>query len=219
MKKGWKIFWIICLIIAMLGLGALVTGVAMGFQLTDVAKAYGLTDWPSDHRELVSDVKDISIDMGAGELVLQTYNGEDVRCDVDEPQYMTCAIEQDGDELDIDISHSKQFGTDAGKVTLYVPANQEFEEFSLHVGAGNVVLGEIQARKVSIECGAGRVAYAAPGVETDYNFDMECAVGNIKVGTTEYSGLATKKKINNNAQKNIEMECGAGEIVVTFEEQ
>ena len=41
-------------------------------------------------------------------------------------------------------------------------------------------------------------------------------MGELKVGDDSYNGLAQEKQINNNASKNMELECAMGSVVVEF---
>ena len=63
----------------------------------------------------------------------------------------------------------------------------------------------------------GELKLTLVGTQTDFNYDLSCGMGELKVGDDSYNGLAQEKQINNNAAKNMELECAMGSIVVEFE--
>lgn len=121
------------------------------------------------------------------------------------------------------------------EVTLYVPGQYVFDEAELELGAGNMEIESIKASKLKLECGAGRidVQYADTedgefkcsagsvnvrlfGVESDYDYKIESAVGMVQIGDESYSGVTAKQDIRNNSEKDIEIECTMGSIRLEF---
>ena len=55
------------------------------------------------------------------------------------------------------------------------------------------------------------------GAQEDYNYDLECGVGNLDVGSDSYSGLGRENHISNTgADRKLELECGMGNVSVSF---
>ena len=53
--------------------------------------------------------------------------------------------------------------------------------------------------------------------QEDYNYDLECGVGNLDVGSDSYSGLGREKSISNTgADRKVDLECGMGNVSVNF---
>ena len=52
----------------------------------------------------------------------------------------------------------------------------------------------------------------------EYNYEISCGAGEIVIGEKVYRGIKPEEKINNNAQKLINIECNVGEITVDFTE-
>ena len=90
-------------------------------------------------------------------------------------------------------------------------------ECDIEVGAGEISLSKLDAYNISGECGMGSMKLGLKGKETDYDYRLECGIGEISIGNSEYSGLGTEKSINNGTDRILELECGMGEITVTFE--
>ena len=50
----------------------------------------------------------------------------------------------------------------------------------------------------------------------EYNYEIPCGTGEIVIGEEVYYGIKPEEKINNNAQKLINIECNVGDITVDF---
>ena len=68
------------------------------------------------------------------------------------------------------------------------------------------------------ECNVGALALELKGHESDYNYEIKCRVGSVRIDGESYSGLSGKKMINNNAAKKMELECRTGGITVEFDD-
>lgn len=109
-------------------------------------------------------------------------------------------------------------------------------DFSVEIGAGEVVINKFQADEAEFECGAGSItasgdvrsladihcgvgsiAYTASGREEEYNYDIECGVGEVICGDNSYSGLGKDRHIDNNADKDISIEGGVGSVIIDFD--
>lgn len=89
---------------------------------------------------------------------------------------------------------------------------------SWQVGAGEVILESIEGNKIDFECGAGTITANINGKESDYNYEIECAVGEVRIGETTIAGVG-QKRVKNTAsdQYKIDAECGMGTIEIDFE--
>ena len=94
----------------------------------------------------------------------------------------------------------------------------EATESSWEVGAGEIVLGRIESRDMDFDCGTGSIEAKIAGKQSDFNYDVECGIGSVKIGNEEYGGVAFDKTINNGQNRQIEISCGIGEIQLSFEQ-
>lgn len=84
------------------------------------------------------------------------------------------------------------------------------------VGMGSLRLtGEVTERLTG-ECSMGELKATLTGEQTDFNYDLNCGMGELKIGDDSYNGLAQEKQINNNASKTMELNCSMGSLVVEF---
>lgn len=90
------------------------------------------------------------------------------------------------------------------------------EKCEIEVGVGEASLKGVDAKKIQGECGVGTLKLSVAGEEKDYDYDMECGIGSIEIGSDEYGGFATERSIQNQGSRKMELECGMGEILVSF---
>jgi hypothetical protein len=84
------------------------------------------------------------------------------------------------------------------------------------VGMGSVRLTGDVTERLDGECSMGELKLTLAGTQTDFDYDLSCGMGELKVGDDSYNGLAQEKQISNNASKNMELECAMGSVVVEF---
>lgn len=267
MRRGWKIFWIVC--------GA---AIAIGFIFCAIAWAMGITTDMVYHRfpngigwvsydggkkaeninETFTGVTEIDMDLAAGKVYFVEGAGDEVRVDTDNlSQLFGFKCYMDGNELKL--TSKKRFNSvnniGKGTITVYIPKEMTFEEVSLSMGAGSLEVNEIYTRDLSVEigagevvidkfqadeaefvcgagsittsgdirssadihCGVGSIVYTASGREEEYNYDIECGVGEVMCGGNSYSGLGKDRHIDNNADKDISIEGGVGSVIIDFD--
>ena len=91
------------------------------------------------------------------------------------------------------------------------------KEADLEIGTGSITFADLSAKKISGECGLGELDLTMTGTQEDYNYDLECGVGNLDVGSDSYSGLGREKSISNTgADRKLDLECGMGNVSVDF---
>lgn len=310
MKKGWKIFWVICISFAVLGMVLCISGAAMGATLggvRNVLASAGLyhddreepDDWdepdawdePDDIDGLTdkenaeegssgsegssssegssevmkfSGIRELEIDVVCPKVVIQEYEGSEIQVKtngIPEEIEKDMTVHSDNEELKIELKNKKKwmnkFGNLNGTLTVEIPAGYVLKEASLEVDAGDLKVENICAdeldiqigagraivkqftaeelnlecgageaeiagdarRKIQIECGVGEVSYEASGRQQDYNYELNCGIGELQVGKDYFSGLNSKRKIHNGGQVDMEIECGIGSVEVTFHEE
>ena len=68
------------------------------------------------------------------------------------------------------------------------------------------------------DCGVGEIDINLKGQEEDYDYEVSCGVGDVKIGSHSYSALGNDKNIDNNADNTITLDCGVGQIRVMFQQ-
>ena len=297
MKRRWKIFWIVCAVLAAAGLILTAAGIILGAPVRGSEGERRLTAWLEEFRENSADagsralekidaipsssgytaqepdgenilgfegVKNLEIDVTELAVIVNVYDGGQVTVDMkrlDSEVREQMKIRMHGGKLEIEAEEKDRFGSLAAdhtsdELTLFIsiPQDTEMEEITADVGAGYLEMTGISAKKLSVsadagkadisgfsaerleaecgagqlvleggasekaklECGAGEVIYTVPGVREDYNYEMECDVGEIEIGGDSYSGLGVERKEDNGSPYSIEAECRMGRIEILF---
>ncbi len=91
------------------------------------------------------------------------------------------------------------------------------KDADLQIGTGSMTFNDLSAEKINGECGLGEMDLTVTGKEEDYNYDLQCGIGNMDIGSDSYSGLGREKHISNaSADRKLELECGMGNVSVSF---
>ncbi len=146
----------------------------------------------------------VKVSLGAGEMELDGLKAAQMEFALGAGEIHAEGLQ--AEELEVSVGAGDIEFTDA-----------ELKDVDIQVGAGNFELAGKVSGNISGECAMGNLTLKLAGSEGDFNYDIECVSGNITIDNNEYSGLAQEKSIDNNASKNIELECAMGNVDVMFE--
>lgn len=226
----------------------------------------------------ISTVRKLEIELGAGELIIDTKSADGDTIDIQFDGLGNCNYYMDEETLHIDgFKGLSIMGGNAGanEITVRIPENMYFEEIDMEIGAGvmsiggckvgeletkigageltmeklevtelsaEIGAGELNVTETSVQnadldismgecifkgtitgeleadCDMGNLELELTGKETDHNYQVSCAAGNIRIGNFEFAALAASREIDNNAKGTFDINCNMGNIVVTFEE-
>jgi hypothetical protein len=126
-------------------------------------------------------------------------------------------------------SKNLNLSVDAGR--LKIDSISSTGEADITVGAGKIDINQIQAENATITCGAGsiltkgiitgnslvkcdvgKVVMDLKGKEEDYNYDINCNLGVVKINDQTYNFHSEKQITNDNAKNRLNLECNVGEI-------
>ncbi len=296
MKKRWKIFWITCAVLGILGIGFCMTGLTMGVTLRDIEKVsinvggdfqededwddwddedwYGWDDeddWDDFEEEDLQQaavtesesatenihyydpVKELELKVKRAKIEIQEYDGDKICVDrnkLNEDLTVSSSI-KDGKLL---ISVKGDSEDNEGTLLIKLPKDTAFEsleldlyggilqvtkiqalDLDLSASAGLIQLSDFQADNMDIECGAGEIRISGRvtqdadiecgvgtvsatllGKETDYDYNLSCGIGDIKVANDSYSGIGREMELNNGQGKSIQVDCGVGSVNLQF---
>lgn len=151
-----------------------------------------------------TDLRKINVDAGAGKIEACGLKGKEVKI----------SVEVGDIEWDALSAESLQVEIGAGKI---LTKNALIGDLAVSLGAGECeVQGEVQGN-VYVNCAAGNVFLAHRGSEDEFNYELNCTVGDIQLGKETYSGLNKQKSIDNNASKTMDISVAAGVVEVKFE--
>lgn len=148
-------------------------------------------------------------------------NAEDSRITL----YLPAGYSWQAIDLEVGVGQILAEGLKVGELDISVGAGEirlsgmEVGSLSAKVGVGNLVVQGNVTGSVEAECSMGNLELQLAGSPTDYDYELQCVAGNIKIGEEQYgTGVAKEQKINNNAGRRIDLECSMGNITVTFEQ-
>lgn len=95
---------------------------------------------------------------------------------------------------------------------IAVTNKAEFQVDAGHIGASGEILGD-----VDVECALGAVELVLKDEEEAFNYEIECAAGNVQIGNRAFTAVAADKRIQNDAIKDMKLECSLGSIEIYFE--
>ncbi len=89
----------------------------------------------------------------------------------------------------------------------------------LQCAAGKLGYTGTISKDADCECATGRIDLILFQKETDFNYQAEGVGGNIRIGDSDFSGVAFSKERNYGASRDMELQCAAGSIQVSFTEK
>lgn len=147
---------------------------------------------------------EIKLDIGAGKFDIDGISAHEVK------------IEVGAGKADINdiIADKAVVSAGAGKININ---GVDVGKLSLDVGMGNIDMEGKVGGDIKADCGMGSISMKVDGSETDYNYEIECAMGAVRIGDNKYSGLASERSINNGSSSTFEVECSMGSIDIDFD--
>lgn len=145
----------------------------------------------------------IDAEVGAGVIRIQNLAATEIDLEVGAGQILAEYME--AGDLDISVG--------AGEARL---DNMKIRDLDVSVGMGNFAAAGIVEGKVDAECSMGNLTLQLAAAQTDYDYEIECVMGNINLGDEKYSKTSGEKIIDNGAGRKISLECSMGNIEVIF---
>lgn len=228
MKKGWKIFWIVCGVTAAVGLVCCIASLMMGVTTEMIEERFpnGI-GWikEDDHRDSddndgtgsdttsdvsasdsvqkYSNIREIEGELFAGNIVVVVVDDSEITVETKgvSERLGFYSYEEEGTLYLETKKNLKQWSNmNVGTITVSIPRDMIFEEVSLDIGAGKMDLESICANSFSIDAGAGEV-------NIQY-FDARDAEINCGAGSVTAYGRISEE---------MDIECGIGQISLTMD--
>ena len=169
---------------------------------------------------------DISIDFGAGKLDAGYLKAKEIEISAGAGK---CTF--DG----LEASESIELSMGAGKITagtLFAKeAKLDIAAGELHVSdakvtahteavvsMGNANLNGSFAGELNADCSMGNLNFTLEGAEDDYNYDVDCGMGNVKIGSKRYNNLGGEFETDHGSSSTVSISCAMGTVNVDFTE-
>lgn len=126
-------------------------------------------------------------------------------------------VEAGAGDVRVSFANVKKFSANIGAGRVEA-SEMSAQEVDLEVGMGECIYQGTITRELDAECDLGNMEITVNGSEEDYNYEIECAAGNIDLGERSITGLSAERNINNGAQGTFELSCNMGNITVNFQD-
>lgn len=119
-------------------------------------------------------------------------------------------------KINIESLAAGQLDMDVGAGELHINDAEVDKDADLELGMGSVELNGLFKGNMNVECGMGNVTLFLYDAEEDHNYEIDCAMGNVNLGSHSYTGLSDEKTISNGSSSTYEIECSMGNVNVDF---
>lgn len=93
-----------------------------------------------------------------------------------------------------------------------------YQDVVLDCGMGTLFLEGAVKGDLTGTCGVGNIELELKGRESDYNYDLDCGMGNLEVNDISYSGIGGRRIITNEgAIGTMKLDCSMGKLEVTID--
>lgn len=148
----------------------------------------------------------VSMSLGAGDFRCSELNAESINIEIGAGQLITDSME------------TVQFACELGAGQATIKDALVKGNASLEVGMGEILFNGNIAGNLSANCSMGNLTLnMTDSSEQEHNLELECAAGNLEVGGSSYSGLATKQYIDNGAESTYQLSCSMGNLTLRFQ--
>ncbi len=151
--------------------------------------------------ELAAD--DMILEIGAGNLTIDSLNAQELELSIGAGKADIEQLKAQNAVMEIGAGNLKMKDFSAENITM-------------DVGMGNLDADGSIGESADIQCGMGNVTLNLEGSEKDYNYNVECSMGNVKVGETKLSSVAAERYVDNGSQRFLDVECAMGNATIRF---
>lgn len=158
---------------------------------------------PADWEE--NKLHKVDMELGAGVMELESLIADQILLEVGAGQINVAGVQ--AGTLDISVG--------MGEILVN---NMQVDNLLGEVGMGHLYLAGAVHNKADVECSMGSLEMVVEGAQADFNYDVECGMGNVYLGSNSFSGVAQERYIDNGASKKMLVECAMGNVDISFTE-
>lgn len=124
-------------------------------------------------------------------------------------------------EADIGAGNAEFYAVNAQFCELKVGAGDadmegvNLGECNFKVGVGNLDVEGVIGGNVDVSCGVGNVDFELNQNYTEFNYSVKAGLGEVSIGDEDFSAV-NNSKIENGADKKMDIQCGLGNVSVEF---
>ena len=92
----------------------------------------------------------------------------------------------------------------------------QVQDARLEIGMGDCSFEGAISGELDATCDMGNLDFILEGEETDHNYEIDCAMGNIDIGSDSFSAFSTERTLDHQAVDTYRLTCNMGNISVYF---
>lgn len=169
-------------------------------------------------------LRKVDISVGTGSLEADSILADEAYIQVEVGEF-TCD--------NLNVSGTAELEVDVGSIA--VDSGRAAEALNVEAGVGSAVLNEFVSGPASMSADTGSVAYSGTirgdwearcdlgsvalfldGTQENYNYIIECDLGDVEIGDLSYSSLSGSRQIENGAAYTADLSCDLGSIELSF---
>lgn len=159
------------------------------------------------------DCDDLDIRVGVGNITADCLNAENI------------TIENGVGELKIDALQGENIDLSTGVGDWDIGMISASKSCDINVSTGDITLDEYAGPELNMVCAAGDVSITVAGKENQYNYNLDCSMGNIRLNHhdqeshhKDHHGVGCLIETDNNASRNLYIRCALGSLDLNFKE-
>lgn len=94
--------------------------------------------------------------------------------------------------------------------------NSQLDQCNIGVGVGEVDVEHTSVNNMNVDCGMGEVKANLDNGYREFDYTLKVGAGEIELGDEKYEGISRSVKLSNGAGRNIDVDCGMGEVKIKF---
>ncbi|MCI9127522.1 MAG: DUF4097 domain-containing protein [Eubacterium sp.] len=94
--------------------------------------------------------------------------------------------------------------------------NSQLEQCNIGVGVGEVDVEHTSVNNMNVDCGMGEVKANLDNGYREFDYTLKVGAGEIELGNEKYAGISRSVKLSNGTGRNIDVDCGMGEVKIEF---
>jgi len=113
----------------------------------------------------------------------------------------------------LDITEKSDYTIGAGQMILN---NVNVKDISVDCGVGDVTINGSVTGESDVTCNVGSVQMELDGEEDEYSYDISSSIGNVNIDNNSYHNITNRVINNESAENNLLLNCEIGNISVDF---
>ncbi|MCH5275484.1 MAG: DUF4097 family beta strand repeat protein [Lachnospiraceae bacterium] len=174
-----------------------------GFQFEKVRMSLGAGEFTSDFLSS----QEVKLELGGGDFTFENLTADALECELG------------AGRVTIEKLSIADMECEVGAGQIIIRDAETTGDLDFEVGMGDLEFTGSVPGNLEAECSMGQMRFHIEGSrEGDHDYNLQCAAGNLRVGSTSFSGVAADKKIDNGTGSLYKLECAMGNLEVTFSE-